>query len=81
MPSGEFSSRVSNIRINYNFTNNWLTTTTLQHDNINDLVNVNFRLNWIYRPGDDFFLVFSQTQDSGLTDRAIILKLTHSFEF
>ncbi len=81
LPWGEFSSRVSNIRINYNFTNNWLTTTTLQHDNIRDLVNINFRLNWIYRPGDDFFLVFNQTRNSDLTDRAIILKLTHSFEF
>jgi len=81
LPWGEFSSKVSNFRISYNFTNNWLTTTTLQHDNIKDLVNVNFRLNWIYRPGDDFFLVFNQTRNSDLTDRAIILKLTHSFEF
>jgi len=81
LPSGEFSSRVSNIRINYNFTNNWLTTTTLQHDNIKDLWNVNFRLNWIYRPGDDFFLVFNQTRNSDLTDRSIILKLTYSFEY
>jgi hypothetical protein len=81
LPSGEFTSRVSNIRINYNFTNNWLTTTTLQHDNIKDLWNVNFRLNWIYRPGDDFFLVFNQTRNSDLTDRSIILKFTHSFEY
>ncbi len=81
LPWGQFSSRVSNIRINYNFSNNWLTSTTLQYDNIRDLVNVNFRLNWIYRPGDDFFLVFNQTRNADLTDKAIILKFTHSFEF
>ncbi|MDA2934250.1 carbohydrate binding family 9 domain-containing protein [Acidobacteria bacterium AH-259-D05] len=81
LPQGEFSSKVSNIRINYNFTNNWLTSTTVQYDSIRDLVNVNFRINWIYRTGDDLFLVFNQARTSSLTDRAIILKFTHSFDF
>ncbi len=86
LPGGEFTSSVSNIGINYNFTYNWLTTTTLQYDNLSDLFNINFRLNWIYRPGDDLFVVFTQTrrgQGDGivLTDRQIILKFTHSFDF
>jgi len=86
LPGGEFTSSVSNIGINYNFTNNWLTTTTLQYDNLSDLFNINFRLNWIYRPGDDLFVVFTQTrrgQGDGivLTDRQFIVKFTHSFDF
>ena len=86
LPAGEFTSSVSNIGINYNFTNNWLTTTTLQYDNLSDLFNINFRLNWIYRPGDDLFVVFTQTrrgQGDGivLTDRQFIVKFTHSFDF
>jgi hypothetical protein len=81
LQGGDLTSHVSNVRMNYNFTNNWLTSTTLQYDSVQDLVNINFRLNWIYRRGDDFFLVYSQTRRSSLTDRAIILKLTHSFDF
>ncbi|MDA2934248.1 carbohydrate binding family 9 domain-containing protein [Acidobacteria bacterium AH-259-D05] len=81
LPWGEFSSKVSNVRINYNFTNNWLTSTTLQYDSIRDLFNINFRLNWIHRTGDDLFLVFNQTRNGSLTDRAIILKFTRSLEF
>jgi hypothetical protein len=81
LPGGEFTSSVSNIGINYNFTNNWLTTTTLQYDNLSDLFVVNFRLNFIYRPGDDLFVVYNQTRRSDLTDRAIIVKFTHSFDF
>ncbi len=81
LPGGDLTSHVSNIRMNYNFTNDWLTSTTVQYDSVQDLVNFNFRLNWIYRPGDDFFLVYSQTRRSNLTDREIILKLTHSFDF
>jgi hypothetical protein len=41
----------------------------------------NFRLNWIHRAGDDLFLVFNQIRRGNLTDRGIILKFTHSFDF
>ena len=81
LPTGSFSSKVSNVRINYNFTNDWLTSTTVQYDSVQDLVNFNFRLNWIYRPGDDLFVVYNQTRRAGQTDRAFILKFTHSFDF
>ncbi len=81
LPGGEFSSSVSNIGINYNLTNEWLTSTTLQYDNLEDLFNINFRLNYIYRLGDDLFVVYNQTRRSDLTDRTIIVKLTHSFDF
>jgi len=81
LPFGEFSSKVSNVEINYNFTNNWLTKTTLQYDSLRDELGINFRLNWIYQPGDDLFLVYNQEGSSGQIDRAVILKFTHSFDF
>lgn len=81
LPFGDFSSKVSNVEINYNFTNSWLTKTTLQYDSIQGEFGINFRLNWIYRPGDDLFLVYNQEGSSGQTDRAIILKFTHSLDF
>ena len=81
LPEGEFSSKVSKIEMNYNFNNNWLTRTTLQYDSIQDVFSANFRLNWIHRAGDDLFLVFNQIRRGNLTDRGIILKFTHSFDF
>ena len=81
LPGGEFSSKLSNIRINYNFSNDWLTSTTLQYDNADDLLSLNFRLNWIYQPGHDLFLVFNQTRRSDYTDRAVILKFTYLLDY
>jgi len=81
LPGGDLSSKLSKFRVNYNFSNDWLTSTTLQYDSVDDLLNFNFRLNWIYQPGDDLFLVFNQTRISDNTDRAVILKFTHSLDF
>jgi hypothetical protein len=81
LPFGKFSSKVSNVEINYNLTNRWLTKTTLQYDSLQSEFGINFRLNWIYRPGDDLFLVYNQEGSSGQTDRAVILKVTHTFDF
>ena len=81
LPGGDLSSKLSKFRINYNFSNDWLTSTTLQYDSVDDLLNFNFRLNWIYQPGDDLFLVYNQIRRSDNTDRAVILKFTHSLDF
>ncbi len=60
LPGGSFVDHVVNTRINYAFNNQWLTSTTLQHDNRTSFLGVNFRLNYIFRPGDDFFLVYNE---------------------
>ncbi len=49
------------------------------------VVGVNFRLNYIYRPGDDLFIVFNEFRDRSQAttdlDRQLIVKFTHSFDF
>jgi len=60
LPQGQLTSHLVNSILRYNFNNLWLTTTTLQYDSTEDLYNLNFRLNYIYRPGDDVF--FQQDQ-------------------
>jgi hypothetical protein len=71
--------------INYSLTQRWLTRTTVLYNSQDDQVAVNFRLNYIYRPGDDIFLVLNETRTSGtnggLQNRALILKTTYSFDF
>ncbi len=81
LPQGQLTSHLVNSIFRYNLTNVWLTITTLQYESTEDLYNLNFRLNYIYRPGDDVFLVFNRTSDNERTDWSVLLKVTHSFDF
>jgi len=81
LPQGQLTTHLVNSIFRYNLSNVWLTTTTLQFDSSEDLYNLNFRLNYIYRPGDDVFLVFNRTSDNVRTDWSVLLKVTRSFDF
>lgn len=74
-----------NTRVNYAFSRKWLTSTLLQYSTTGDLLGFNFRLNYIYRPGDNLFIVFNNftTERGPVTalDRSFVLKFTHSFDF
>jgi hypothetical protein len=66
--------------------NRWLTTTLVQYDNTARRSQYYVRLNYIYRPGDDIFIVFNQGRErvSGLRgrpDRSLMLKMTYSLDF
>jgi hypothetical protein len=83
LPQGAFTTDVVNGRLNVNLSNRWLTTTLAQYDSASERKVFYFRLNYIYRPGDDVFVVFNQSSQPGLRDqpdRALIVKLTHSFD-
>src|SRR4030095_1183008 len=85
--SQNFTSHLINSQVNYAFNNRWLTATTLQYSSLARLAVVNFRLNYIYRPNDDFFLIYneSRTQPSGAVpgpwNRSLIAKVTRSWDF
>jgi len=91
-----FTDHVVNARVNFNFNNRWLTTTTIQYNNADDFWGYNFRLNYIFRPGDDFFLIYNDGRQGGAfyrngqrtedparrhNDRTLQAKLTYSFDF
>ena len=83
---GRFTDHVVNTRINYNFSNQWLTSTTVQYNNTDSFLGFNFRLNYIFRPGDDFFLVYNEGRRvggilDGQKDRTLQMKLTYSFDY
>lgn len=82
LPQGAFTTHVVNARINVNISNRLLTSTILQRDTTADRNVVYIRLNYIYRPGDDLFIVFSQSEQGVVAgpDRALMVKLTHSFD-
>ena len=86
IPQGAFTSQVINTRANYSFSNKWLTSYTVQYSSLDDFVNFRFRINYIYRPGDDIFIIYNEGRnvdelESGLLGRSIMLKWTYSFDF
>jgi hypothetical protein len=86
LPVGEFTDHTINARMNYSFNNQWLTSTILQYDRASSFLGFNFRLNYIYRQGSDFFLIYNETRQvggpqDGEKDRAFQTKLTYSFDF
>ena len=86
LPAGDFTSRVVNARVNYNFSTKLLTSTTIQHNNIGGGFLFNWRFNYVYRPGDDLFIVYRETRDlddprGALLGRTLLVKFTHSFDF
>jgi len=74
-----------NNSINVALSRKWLTSTTIQYNSDRNLIGINFRLNYIYRPGDDLFIVYNdsrnRTDSPAEMDRSLVIKLTHSFDF
>ena len=81
-----FTDHTVNTRINYNFSNQWLTSTIIQYNKTDNFLGFNFRLNYIFRPGDDFFLIYNDGRRvggllDGQKERTLQTKLTYSFDF
>ena len=84
VPQGSFTSHVVNAGVNYSLSTQLITSTTFQYNNAAQVKAFNFRFNYIYRAGDDLFIVYRDIRnrlDPVLSDRAILVKFTHSFEF
>ena len=81
-----FTDHNLSVRVNYNITNQWLTSTIVQYNNTENFFGFNYRLNYIFRPGDDFFLIYNEGRIyggplDGQKDRTLQTKLTYSFDF
>jgi hypothetical protein len=87
LPLGKFTSHLINSQLNVAFSNRWLTATTVQHNSVARLTALNVRLNYIYRPGDDFFLIYNEVRTladgsvTGSKNRSILAKITRSWDF
>ncbi len=85
-PEGQpVNVHVMNNRLNIAFSRKWMTSTVFQYSNTRDLIGLNFRLRYNYRPGDDLYIVVNTfRRGAGLdreVDRFITLKFTRSFDF
>ena len=82
LPDESFNANVFGARISYSFSRFLFTKVFAQWNSVDDVVATNFLINYIYRPGSDFFLVFNQTYDSSggntdLLDSAVVAKMTY----
>jgi hypothetical protein len=81
LPEGAFETHLVNGRLNLNLSNRWLSATLVQYDSASERTVLYFRLNHIYRPGDDVFFVYNQASQPGSrTERALMVKITYSFD-
>ena len=82
LPEAEFDANAFGGRIGYSFSTTLFTKLFTQWSTDRDVLSANFLVNYIYRPGSDFYLVFDQSYDTrngGLRrlDSTIIGKLTY----
>ena len=66
----------------YSFSTDLFAKLYLQWSSDRELVTANFLINYIYRPGSDFYFVFNQTYgteslSSGLRDTTLVAKVTY----
>jgi len=85
-PSASFDTHVAGTRASYNFSERWLTSALIQYNSLSERLSVYARLRFIYRTGNDFFLVYKSTTRydlgySGVADHGLIAKFTRSFDF
>ena len=86
VPGGSSDTHVVSLRSSLNFSREWLTNWLVQYNSVSGEMSVFARLNYIYRTGDDFFVVYTQTRmfDGifvGQSNRTLVAKLTYSFDF
>ena len=82
LPNEEFDANAFGGRIGYSFSTTLFAKLFTQWSTDRDILSANFLINYIYRPGSDFYLVFDQsydTRDGGaeLLNWAILGKLTY----
>ena len=86
LPGGEFETHLARVRANLHFSDRVLIDSLAQYSSVSDQLSLFARLRFIYRPGDDFYLVYRQTTASGgmfdgLDDRSLTAKMTYAFDW
>ncbi|HEX9943361.1 MAG TPA: hypothetical protein VGG03_15185, partial [Thermoanaerobaculia bacterium] len=86
LPGGTFNSHIVRQRLGLSFSPTLFANTYIQYNDAFELLSLNLRFNWLYRPGSDLFIVFNQNwnapglSDLTASDREVIVKFTYLFE-
>jgi hypothetical protein len=86
LPEGRFTTRLYGSRVDYGFSPRMFASALLQYNSSDHTFSSNLRYRWEYRPGSEFFAVWTDEQDTrqngmGLRNRAFVLKITRLLRF
>jgi hypothetical protein len=85
LPGHAFTTHVVKTRFNLNFSSLMSIDGLLQWSNDGRALVTNIRFNWIYKPGTDFYLVYTEVDDTmGLfrpKNRTLIAKINYVLDF
>jgi hypothetical protein len=91
LPNGGFTTRLYGARTDYGFSPRMFTSALLQYSSADHTFSSNVRFRWEYRPGSEFFVVWTDEQDTNpleplrgniaLRNRAFVIKMTRLFRF
>lgn len=76
LPQDSFDANIFSGRFNYSFSTTLFAKLYAQWNTETDLVSTNFLVNYIYRPGSDFYFVFNQTYDTDKTTNTVLQSST-----
>jgi hypothetical protein len=86
-PGRTVTTGLVSARTNFSMTPRMFVTAFLQYNSAAHVVGLNTRFRWEYRPGSDFFLVYTEGRDTavagfpGLSNRQVVAKFTRLFRF
>jgi hypothetical protein len=86
LPYGDFTTRVLRSRVDYGFSPRMFASALLQYNYTDRTFSSNLRYRWEYRPGSEFFIVWTDEQDTRargftLRNRAFVVKATRLLRF
>jgi Domain of unknown function (DUF5916)/Carbohydrate family 9 binding domain-like len=84
MPWGDFVSNLAILRVDYALSPRATIRSLTQYNSLTHEVTNNLRFNFIYRPGSDIYIVYSDLQQTGLpqavfapSDRQLVVKMNY----
>jgi hypothetical protein len=91
LPDATFTTRQVGARTDYGFSPRMFASALLQYSSADHTFSSNVRFRWDYRPGSEFFVVWTDEQDTSpleplrgtmaLRNRAFVIKMTRLFRF
>jgi hypothetical protein len=91
LPASAFTTRQFGARTDYGFSPRMFASALLQYSSADRTFSSNVRFRWEYRPGSEFFVVWTDEQDTNplepqrgsiaLKNRAFVIKMTRLFRF
>jgi hypothetical protein len=90
LPAGAFTQKQIGARTDYGFSPRMFASALLQYSSVDRTFSSNVRFRWEYRPGSEFFVVWTDEQNTNpldprdrfeLRNRAFVVKMTRLFRF